>query len=134
MRRLARVLIFGLVAATLPALHAEAASPRRISYQAWTDFTQGTAHGTAVVDGQLVVGPPAGTAQLGGTEYEFTMDWAVQRFVSTNNADGGTFSIMVDGALLVTGAAGPTTGMTPIYGSLTAPFTPAVCSPGYTPP
>ncbi|HSV39510.1 MAG TPA: C39 family peptidase, partial [Nocardioidaceae bacterium] len=71
MRRVARVLIVGMLAATLPALQAEAATQRRISYHAWTDFTQGTANGTAVIDGRLVIGTQAGTAMLGGTTYEW---------------------------------------------------------------
>jgi hypothetical protein len=61
---------------------------------------------------------------IGGLQYYFDFDWAVQRDVATGNAQGGIFSLTVNGAVIASQAAGPTTGTTPIYGHVTGIFTP----------
>lgn len=61
---------------------------------------------------------------IGGWQYYFDFDWAAQRNVATNNAQGGIFSLIVNGTAITTQAAGATTGTTPIYGHVTGIFTP----------
>lgn len=61
---------------------------------------------------------------IGGWQYYFDFDWAVQRTGTANNAEGGIFSLIVNGTAITTRAAGPTTGSTPIYGHITSIFTP----------
>lgn len=68
---------------------------------------------------------------IGGWQYYFDFDWAVQRTGSTNNAEGGIFSLIVNGTAITTQAAGPVTGTTPIYGHVTGIFTPTT-SGSYT--
>ncbi len=82
--------------------------------------------------GQVVFnsGVPAGmelTQSLSltsGIQYYFDFDWAVQRDVATNNAEGGIFSLIVNGVSIASQAAGATTGTTPKYGHVTGIFTP----------
>lgn len=59
-----------------------------------------------------------------GWQYYFDFDWAVQRGNASNNAEGGIFSLIVNGNAISTQAAGPTSGTTPIYGHVTGIFTP----------
>ncbi len=89
--------------------------------------------------GALLFIPPGGLEEgvivtqsiplTAGVQYTIDFDWAVQRDSTTNNADGGTFSIVVDGFPLAGAASGGTTGTTPIYGHLSAPFTPVASGP-----
>lgn len=82
--------------------------------------------------GQVVFqsGVPAGinlTQSLnltGGVQYTFDFDWSAKREVNTNNAEGGIFSLIVNGNAITTQAAGATTGTTPIFGHITGVFTP----------
>lgn len=59
-----------------------------------------------------------------GLQYYFDFDWSVLRDVNTNNAEGGIFSLIVNGNSIASQAAGGTTGTTPIYGHVTGIFTP----------
>jgi hypothetical protein len=60
-----------------------------------------------------------------GTTYTFSFNWSAVRFTTTsNNAEGGVFSLIVNGTPLATAAAGSTSMSTPKYGFLTANFTP----------
>jgi hypothetical protein len=59
-----------------------------------------------------------------GVPYTFDFDWLAKRESATNNAQGGRFELIVDGVVIATANAGPTTGTTPIPGHLTAPYTP----------
>lgn len=59
-----------------------------------------------------------------GWQYYFDFDWAVQRGIASNNAEGGIFSLIVNGNAISTQAAGPTSGTTPVYGHVTGIFTP----------
>lgn len=82
--------------------------------------------------GQVVFasGVPAGinlTQSLtltSGIQYYFDFDWAVQRDIATNNAEGGIFSLIVNGTAISSQMAGATTGTTPKYGHVTGIFTP----------
>lgn len=60
----------------------------------------------------------------GGVEYTFAFDWSAWRVSATNNAEGGVFSIIVDGAVISQQSAGSTSSATPHYGHITGIFTP----------
>lgn len=59
-----------------------------------------------------------------GLQYYFDFDWSVMRDINTNNAEGGIFSLIVNGNSIASQAAGGTTGTTPLYGHVTGIFTP----------
>jgi hypothetical protein len=59
-----------------------------------------------------------------GVQYTFEFDWSAWRNTTTNNAEGGVFSVLVDGVLVSTVNAGSTSSTTPHYGHLTGQFTP----------
>jgi hypothetical protein len=76
------------------------------------------------------VSPGAGGIELtqplsltGGTAYTFDFDWSAIRTVAVNNADGGTFELIVDGGVIGSGAAGSVTGLEPEFGHVTGTFT-----------
>ena len=56
-----------------------------------------------------------------GIQYTFDFDWAAQ--TTGSNAEGGVFSLVVNGSAIVTQSAG-NIGATPIVGHITALFTP----------
>jgi len=60
----------------------------------------------------------------GGVTYTFSFDWAAIRTTTSTNSQGGVFSVVVDGALFGTQAAGSTNSLTPHYGSISVDFTP----------
>ena len=66
-------------------------------------------------------------ALTAGTPYTFAFDWAAVRDPSTTgaNAEGGVFSLIVDGTAIMTQAAGTVTNTTPVYGHLSVVYTPA---------
>lgn len=77
-------------------------------------------------------GAPSGGIELtqdlnltGGTQYDINLDWAAVRTITTTNAEGGVFEIIVDGVTLASVAAGATSLTQPHYGSLGAQYTPA---------
>ncbi len=59
-----------------------------------------------------------------GLQYYFDFDWSVRRDIATNNAEGGIFSLIVNGNAIAFQGAGATTGTTPIFGHVTGIFTP----------
>lgn len=61
-----------------------------------------------------------------GFQYYFDFDWSVLRDVASNNAEGGIFSLIVNGNSIASQAAGATTGTTPLFGHVTGIFTPTV--------
>jgi hypothetical protein len=59
-----------------------------------------------------------------GQTYTFSFNWAaIVTGVGQSNAQGGVFSLIVNGNVLATGAAGSTSDTIPKYGFLTANFT-----------
>jgi hypothetical protein len=60
----------------------------------------------------------------GGVQYTIGFDWSSWRNSTTNNAEGGVFSVLVDGNLLTTASSGSTNSATPHYGHLSTTFTP----------
>lgn len=58
------------------------------------------------------------------TAYTFDFDWAATRTITTTNAEGGVFSLIVNGVAIVTQNAGSTSSTVPHYGHITASFTP----------
>jgi hypothetical protein len=56
-------------------------------------------------------------------EYTFEFDWSAQRLSATNNAQGGVFTIILNGDPIAQAAAGGTSSATPRYGHLSAPIT-----------
>ncbi len=64
-----------------------------------------------------------------GTQYTFDFDWSAQRTSATNNAEGGVFSLIVDGNIVATASAGGTSSTTPHYGHINATFTPTATGP-----
>jgi len=70
-------------------------------------------------------------ALTAGTLYTFEFDCAAINTNTAANAQGGIFSLIVDGVIQASFAAGSTSATTPKYGHVTAPFTPAV-SGNYT--
>jgi hypothetical protein len=59
-----------------------------------------------------------------GVQYTFEFDWSSWRNTTTNNAEGGIFSVLVDGVLITSVSSGSTSSLTPHYGHLTGTFTP----------
>jgi len=59
-----------------------------------------------------------------GVTYTFDFDWAATRTVTTNNAQGGIFALMVDTTEITRQAAGDTSSSAPHYGHVTGSFTP----------
>ena len=69
---------------------------------------------------------------VNGVTYTFSFNWAaIHSTPGGSNAQGGVFSLIVNGNVLATGAAGSTTNAVPKYGFLTANFTPGA-SGAYT--
>jgi hypothetical protein len=61
-----------------------------------------------------------------GVNYVIGFDWSAYRDQGTgNNAEGGVFSVVINGALFGTQAAGQTGPTTPKYGSILVNFTPS---------
>ncbi len=60
----------------------------------------------------------------GGTTYTFEFDWSATRTTTTQNSEGGVFSLIVDGVALATQNAGATSGALPHYGHILATFVP----------
>jgi hypothetical protein len=60
---------------------------------------------------------------LANTTYTFEFDWSAQRISATNNAQGGVFTIILDGQELAQAAAGTTSSAAPQYGHLSTEFT-----------
>jgi hypothetical protein len=61
----------------------------------------------------------------GGTTYQIGYDWSAYRDPGTaDNAQGGVFSVVINGSLFGTQAAGSTGPTTPKYGSILVNFTP----------
>ncbi len=58
-------------------------------------------------------------------EYTFSFNWAATRTITTNNAEGGIFDLIVNGSSLANAAAGLTGSALPHYGFLSATYTPA---------
>jgi hypothetical protein len=62
---------------------------------------------------------------LSGVEYVFSFNWAAWRLEGqASNAQGGVFSLVVNGDIIATQEAGSTSGSLPRYGFLETPFTP----------
>lgn len=59
-----------------------------------------------------------------GLQYYFDFDWSVKRDINVDNAEGGIFSLIVNGTSIASQAAGGTTGTTPVFGHVTGIFTP----------
>jgi hypothetical protein len=49
----------------------------------------------------------------GGVQYTFEFDWSSWRNSTTNNAEGGVFSVMVDNVLITSVSSGATSSLTP---------------------
>jgi hypothetical protein len=64
-----------------------------------------------------------------GTDYTFDMDWAALRVSSTNNAEGGVFTVLIDGVQMAQGAAGSTSSAFPKYGHINFIHTAAATGP-----
>ncbi len=62
----------------------------------------------------------------GGTQYTFDADLSVFRGGTVNNASGGKFEVIVDGAVLATWDSGGIIAGVPEFSHLTTNFTPAV--------
>jgi hypothetical protein len=56
--------------------------------------------------------------------YTVDFDWSAQRLGANNNAEGGVFSLIVDGTAIVTQSAGTTSSSMPHYGHIQGSFTP----------
>jgi hypothetical protein len=80
-------------------------------------FTSGVQEGIEMIQGVTLTA---------GTPYMIEFDWSAQRLSTTNNAEGGVFSLIVDGTVIAMEAAGTTSAANPRYGHVTAPFTPPV--------
>jgi hypothetical protein len=66
---------------------------------------------------------------IAGVTYIVDFDWSAQRFSGTNAADGGNFSLIVNGASIAQASAGSTGPTLPRYGHLTGSFTPNLSGP-----
>lgn len=58
------------------------------------------------------------------TAYTFDFDWAATRTTASSNAEGGVFSLIVNGVAIATQSAGATSSSNPHFGHITAGFTP----------
>jgi hypothetical protein len=59
-----------------------------------------------------------------GVLYTFEFDWAATRTVTTSNAQGGIFALMVNGVEINRSAAGSTSSTVPHFGHHSGTFTP----------
>ncbi len=85
-------------------------------------FSVGRASATGAASGGIEL--TQSLALTGGTQYTIDFDWAALRTISTTNAEGGVFELIVDGTALAQAAAGSTSSSAPHYGHLSANFTP----------
>ena len=60
-----------------------------------------------------------------GVTYTFDMDWSAQRLSTSNNSQGGVFTVIVDGNQIAQQAAGTVSASVPKYGHINAQYTPA---------
>jgi hypothetical protein len=64
-----------------------------------------------------------------GVAYTLVFDWSAQSPNPGNNAEGGVFTILFDGAEVASVAAGDVSASLPKYGSLSGSYTPAASGP-----
>jgi hypothetical protein len=72
------------------------------------------------IEGVELTQPLALTA---GAVYTFDFDWAAIRTITTTNAEGGRFALIVNGVELAVQAAGSTNSTLPHYGHINAQYT-----------
>jgi len=65
-------------------------------------------------------------ALVAGVSYTFDFDWAALNTNTVSNAQGGIFSLIIDGAIIASQAAGSTSATNPHYGHVSTPYVPAV--------
>ena len=85
-------------------------------------FSVGRATGVTTGEHGVTLMQPF-TLQAGVT-YTFSFDWAATRTTTTNNAQGGIFTLMVDTTEITRQAAGTTSSLLPHYGHVMGDFTP----------
>lgn len=61
---------------------------------------------------------------IGGYQYYFDFDWAADNTAGLSNAEGGIFSLIVNGNAIATQSAGAINGGSITYGHVTGIFTP----------
>ncbi|HMO13277.1 MAG TPA: PEP-CTERM sorting domain-containing protein [Pirellulaceae bacterium] len=62
-----------------------------------------------------------------GVEYTFSFDWSAHRATTASaNTQGGIFDLIVNGNVLASAAAGPTSSTTQNFGNISVAFTPLV--------
>jgi hypothetical protein len=107
--RVQEVEVFELMGPTNPAVNA-------------AKFCVGQAVSSSLQEGIEMTQPMNLTA---GVPYDFGFNWAAIRTTGASNAQGGVFSLIVDGVALVTQSAGSTSGTIWHYGRIDSQFTPS---------
>lgn len=83
-------------------------------------FSVGRAAGVTVGNQGIIMTQSVGL--VAGNAYTLSFDWAAVRTVTTENAQGGIFDLIVNGVSIAQALAGPTSSTLPHFGTLSANY------------